>query len=70
MVTCQVNGQLEVVRIAIDPRVLDPGDLDMLQDLIVAGINQALRQARELAQAEMQKATGLPLDSLLGKQGS
>ena len=69
MVRCEVNGQLEVVKIEIDPRAVDPRDVDMLQDLLVAAINQASKRAREMVQQEIQKATGLPLGSLLGGPG-
>lgn len=69
MVTCEVNGQLEVTRIRIDPQALEPGDVDMLQDLVMAAVNQAISRGRELVQEEMQKVTGLPIGSLLGGLG-
>lgn len=58
MVTARVNGRLEVLSIAIDPQVLASGDRDMLQDLVVAAVNQALRQAQAMMADEMSKLTG------------
>jgi hypothetical protein len=58
MVTATVNGQYEVVSIVIDKEVVDPNDVGMLQDLIVAAINQAMTKVRELTKAEMAKLTG------------
>ena len=58
MVTAQVNGKLELVALKIDPEVVDPDDVDMLQDLIIAAVSQAMQKAHELAEAEMAKATG------------
>ena len=69
MVRCEVNGQLEVVKIEIDPQAVDPRDVDMLQDLLIAAINQASKKAREMAQEEIQKVTGLPLGNLMGGAG-
>jgi DNA-binding YbaB/EbfC family protein len=58
MVTARVNGKLEVLSIAIDPQVIASGDRDMLQDLVVAAVNQALRQAQSMMAEEMSKLTG------------
>jgi hypothetical protein len=69
MVEATVNGQLELVRIRIDPQAVDPRDVDMLQDLIVAAVNQAMARAKEMAQSEMQSATGLPIAQLMGQLG-
>ncbi len=70
MVTAKVNGRLELVGIAIDPQAVDARDVEMLQDLIVAAVNQAMRRAGELAQREMQRATGIPLGSFFGDAGN
>jgi DNA-binding YbaB/EbfC family protein len=65
MVTAVVNGRLEVLRVHIDPSLLETPDRDMLQDLVVAAVNEALRAARALVAEEMQKATGgLPIPGL------
>ena len=58
MVTATANGRGEVVRIQLDPEVVDKDDVEMLEDLIVAAINQAAQRAQEMSAAEMQKLTG------------
>jgi nucleoid-associated protein EbfC len=58
MVSATVNGKNELVSIAIEPEVIDPKDPGMLQDLVVAAVNDAMRKARDMAQAEMAKLTG------------
>lgn len=60
MVEATVNGCMELVSVRIAPQAVDPRDVDMLQDLIVAAVNQALKRAQEMAQQAMQEATGLP----------
>jgi len=56
MVTVTVNGKSEVLRIKIDPQIVD--DIEMLEDTIVAGVNEALRKAQEMMAEEMSKLTG------------
>ena len=68
MVEVTVNGQLEVLEVKIDPQAIDPRDVEMLQDLVVAAVNQAMARAREMAQKEMQAASG-PLAGLFDKLG-
>jgi len=58
MVTVVCNGQGEVVSVKIDPEVAGPDELEMLQDLVVAATNEALRKARELLSQEMGRLTG------------
>ena len=58
MVTAVVNGRQEVVSIKIEPQVVDPQDVEMLQDLIVAAVNDGLRKAQEMAASEMGKLAG------------
>ncbi len=58
MVTVVLNGRQEVLSIKIDPQVVDPVDIEMLQDLIVAAVNDGLRKAQEMAAAEMGKLAG------------
>ena len=58
MVTAQVNGKIELVSLKIDPEVVDPDDVDMLQDLIIAAVSQANEKAHALADREMSKVTG------------
>ncbi|MDD4334269.1 MAG: YbaB/EbfC family nucleoid-associated protein [Desulfotomaculaceae bacterium] len=52
------NGKNEVVSIEIKPEAVDPEDVEMLQDLITAAVNEALRQAQEMVSQEMGKLTG------------
>jgi DNA-binding YbaB/EbfC family protein len=58
MVTAVVSGRMDLVSVKIDASVVDPKDTGMLQDLIVAAVNQALNKAKAMAQAELAKATG------------
>lgn len=58
MVTVVCNGQGEVVEVKIDPEVAGPDELEMLQDLVVAAANEALRKSRELMNQEMGRLTG------------
>jgi DNA-binding YbaB/EbfC family protein len=58
VVKATVTGKQEVVSLTIDPSAVDPEDVEMLQDLIVAAINDALRSARELGESRMAAVTG------------
>lgn len=58
VVTATVTGQQELVSLAIDPSAVDPADVEMLQDLVVAAVNEALRASRELAASRMAAVTG------------
>ncbi len=58
MVAVVANGQQDILAIKIDPEVVDPGDVEMLQDLILAAVNEAHRKAQELMSDEMSKLTG------------
>ncbi len=58
MVIVTVNGQGDILSIAIEQEVIDPGESAMLQDLIVAATNDALRKAKELSKQEMAQLTG------------
>ncbi|MEN6439404.1 MAG: YbaB/EbfC family nucleoid-associated protein [Syntrophobacter sp.] len=58
MVIVTVNGKQEVLGIKIDPQVVDPQDIEMLQDLIAAAVNDGLRKAQEMAASEMGKLAG------------
>ena len=57
-VTAKVNGKRELISVTIDPDAVDPDDVEMLQDLIVAAVNEALRSATTDASDQMQKLTG------------
>jgi DNA-binding YbaB/EbfC family protein len=58
VVTATVTGKGELVTITIDPAAVDPADVEMLQDLVVAAVNDALRASRELAEEKMAAVTG------------
>ena len=58
MVKAVVNGSGELVSIVIDPAVVDPNDVDMLQDLIVLSVNEAQRQMQSRKEESMKKLTG------------
>lgn len=53
-----VTGKKEIKAVKLDPEVVDPDDIEMLEDLIVAATNEALRQMEEISQKEMAKITG------------
>jgi len=52
------NGRQEVLSIEILPEAIDPEDVEMLQDLVLTAVNEALRQSREMVAGEMSKLTG------------
>jgi hypothetical protein len=58
VVKATVTGKQELVSVTIDPSAVDPSDVEMLQDLIVAAVNDALRAAKELGEAKMAAVTG------------
>ena len=58
MITAVVNGKHELVSLKIEKEVVNPEDIEMLQDLIVAAVNEGVRKAQEMATAEMSKITG------------
>ncbi len=57
-ITVKANGAGEVLSIKIDPSVVDPQDVEMLEDLVLAGVKQAVEEAKTLAATEMKKITG------------
>ena len=58
MVRVTVNGQLALMAIKIDPTVIDSEEKEMLEDLIMAAVNDGMRKARDMASTEMSKITG------------
>ena len=58
VVSAAVSGKKELLSVTIDPEAVDPDDVEMLQDLIVAAVNEALRKATEDAASQMSKLTG------------
>lgn len=57
-VTAKVNGSKELIEIKIEEDVVDPEDVEMLEDLVLAAVNEAMRKAEEVASSQMQKITG------------
>jgi len=63
-VSVTVNGAKQLIKVELKPEVVDPDDIEMLQDLIITATNEALRQMEEISSAEMNKITaglGLPI---------
>ena len=66
MVTVKVNGRQEILSVIIDPEIIKQNDIEMLQSLVIAATNEALKQSQTLAQNEIGKFTGgLNLPGLL-----
>jgi hypothetical protein len=66
MVTVRMSGQKELLAITIDPEVVEPSELEMLQDLVVAAVNEATRKVDESLQERMGSLTGgMPIPGLL-----
>lgn len=57
-VTALVNGKKELLKIDIDESVVDPEDVEMLEDLVMAAVNEAMRKAEDMVSSQMQKITG------------
>ncbi|MFZ0448079.1 MAG: YbaB/EbfC family nucleoid-associated protein [Desulfatiglandaceae bacterium] len=67
MVTVTANGRQEIVAITIEPEVIDPEDREMLQDLVMAAVNDALNKAKEMMNEEMGTLTkGMNLPNIPG----
>jgi DNA-binding YbaB/EbfC family protein len=58
MVTVKISGDLEVRELRIDPEAVDPDDVELLQDMVLAAVNEAVRSAQELAANKMNAAAG------------
>lgn len=58
MITIVANGQHDLLSVSISPEVVDPDDIEMLEDLIVAAVNEARRKVQEMVTEEMSKLTG------------
>ncbi len=71
MVKVTANGAQKITGIEIDPEAVDPDDLELLEDLIIAGVNKALEDASDMAQEEMRESMGgmLPPGMDLGQLG-
>ena len=58
MVTAVVSGKQQLISLVIDPKAVDPEDVEMLQDLVVAAVSEALKQSQKISEEEMGKITG------------
>jgi len=58
MVTVKISGDLELKQLTIDPEAIDPDDAELLQDMVQAAVNEAIRSAQELAASKMNQAAG------------
>ena len=58
VVSIKINGTLEVKSIEIDPEIVDPDDIETLQDILVAGVNEAIKKVNTINNEEMGKITG------------
>ncbi|MGE0680626.1 MAG: YbaB/EbfC family nucleoid-associated protein [Candidatus Binatia bacterium] len=58
MVTVAINGRLELISLRIDPSVTDSSDVEMLQDLVIAAVNEGIRKAQKMMAEEMGKVAG------------
>ncbi len=58
MVTARANGKQQILDLKIEKDVVDPEDIEMLQDLVVAAINEAIKKSQDMIQGEMSKVTG------------
>lgn len=57
-VTVQINGKKEIIKISIDPDIVDPDDVETLEDIITAGCNEAIKLVENTSASEMEKITG------------
>jgi DNA-binding YbaB/EbfC family protein len=58
MVTVKISGDLEIRELRIDPEAVDPEDVELLQDMVLAAVNEGIRAAQELAASKLNAATG------------
>lgn len=58
VVNVKINGKKEILSVKIDPEVVDPDDVETLEDLIVAAVNESIKKVESIANEEMQKITG------------
>jgi nucleoid-associated protein EbfC len=69
MVKVKMSGDLRLLEVAIDPEAIDPEDAELLQDMVLAAVNEAIRSAQELATSKMGNLPGLGAAGGLGGLG-
>ena len=58
VVNIKINGKKEILSVKIDPEIVDPDDVETLEDIIVAGVNEAIKKVEAVSAEEMQRITG------------
>ncbi|HBR31969.1 MAG: YbaB/EbfC family nucleoid-associated protein [Eubacteriales bacterium] len=58
VVTVKINGKCEITNIELMPEIVDPDDIETLQDILVAGVNEAIKKVNDIKESEMSKITG------------
>ena len=58
-VTVRINGRQEILSLKIAPEAVDPDDVELLEDMIIAAVNEAIKQSQEMVSTEMAKITGI-----------
>ena len=58
VVNVKINGKREILSIDLEPEIVDPDDIETLQDILVAGVNEAIKRVEETNASEMEKITG------------
>ena len=58
VINVKINGKKEILSVKIDPEVVDPDDVETLEDLVVAAVNEAIKKVETVSAEEMQKITG------------
>ena len=58
VVNVKINGRKEILEVKLSPEIVDPDDIETLEDLIVAGVNEAIKKVEAISAEEMQKITG------------
>jgi len=67
MVVARASGQMEILSIRIEKEIVDPGDVEMLQEVVAAAVNGALKKAQAVAREKMSSALGIDIGGLLGR---
>ena len=66
VIDVKINGKREILSVKLAEEIVDPDDIEMLQDLVLSAVNEALRKADDMVQEEMSKVAGIPAGSMPG----